>query len=72
MKQYKVFLSPTESIYILLLKMRNIIQTKKNPGVTLLVFTIDKKIIASFNIANILGDQVIEEISVKAIINKGV
>lgn len=71
MKQYKVFLSPTESIYITA-ENAEYYTIKENPGVTLLVFTIDKKIIASFNIANILGDQVIEEISVKAIINKGV
>ncbi len=71
MKQYKVFLSPTESVYIVA-ENAEYYTIKENPGVTLLVFTIDKKIVASFNIANILGDQIMEDISVKAIINKGV
>ncbi len=71
MKQYKVFLSPTESICIFA-ENAEYYTIKENPGVTLLVFTIDKKIVASFNIANILGDQIMEDISVKAIINKGV
>lgn len=71
MKQYKVFLSPTESIYIFA-ENAEYYTIKENPGVTLLVFTINRKIVASFNIANILGDQVMEDISVKAIVNKGV
>ena len=71
MKQYKVFLSPTESIYIVA-EAAEYYTIKENPGVTLLVFTIGKNIIASFNIANIIGDQVMEEISDKVIVNKGV
>ena len=71
MKQYKVFLSPTESIDVVA-ETAEYYTIKENPGVTLLVFTINRKIVASFNIANILGDQVMEEISVKAIVNKGV
>ena len=71
MKQYKVFLSPTESIDVVA-ETAEYYTIKENPGVTLLVFTINRKIVASFNIANILGDQVMEDISVKAIINKGV
>ena len=71
MKQYKVFLSPTESIDVVA-ETAEYYTIKENPGVTLLVFTIDRKIVASFNIANILGDQVMEDISVKAIVNKGV
>ena len=71
MKQYKVFLSPTESIDVVA-ESAEYYTIKENPGVTLLVFTINKKIVASFNIANILGDQVMEDISVKAIVNKGV
>lgn len=71
MKQYKVFLSPTESIDVVA-ETAEYYTIKENPGVTLLVFTINRKIVASFNIANILGDQVMEDISVKAIVNKGV
>lgn len=71
MKQYKIFLSPTESIDVVA-ETAEYYTIKENPGVTLLVFTINKKIVASFNIANILGDQVMEDISVKAIVNKGV
>ena len=71
MKQYKVFLSPTESIDVVA-ETAEYYTIKENPGVTLLVFTINRKIVASFNIANILGDQVMEDISIKAIVNKGV
>ena len=71
MKQYKVFLSPTESIDVVA-ETAEYYTIKENPGVTLLVFTINRKIVASFNIANILGDQVMEEISDKVIVNKGV
>ena len=71
MKQYKVFLSPTEYEYVTA-ETAEYYTIKENPGVTLLVFTIDKKIIASFNIANILGATIVREINIKEIVNKGV
>lgn len=39
---------------------------------TFLVYSIDEKVIATFNVDNIVGDMVIEEYSVKGITGKGI